>query len=239
MGVTAPSTDPHASAVPMSVTAETVGASVVSAGPSAPAAKPTSPVDGGPTVAVTAAPPTMSTPPQATGAGPTPAPVTSVPAWMQQAVQAQLAGRLVAAARGGEPGTVQRLTLHLHPADLGTVQVVATLDDGTVSLQLMAGSAATRDALRASLGALRSDLAAAGLDGARLDVSDQPPGSQQGLAQHQAGASREGSSHRPTGGSQAATTAATGRPDRGPEPTAARAGVPQGVRADRGVDLHL
>ena len=55
------------------------------------------------------------------------------------------------------------------------------MDDGTVSLQLLAGNPATREALRASLGVLRSDLAAAGLDGTRLDVSDQPP-SQQGTA---------------------------------------------------------
>jgi flagellar hook-length control protein FliK len=157
---------------------------------------------------------------------------------LQQAVQAQLSGRLVAAARESEAGTVQRLTLHLHPADLGAVQVVATMDDGTVSLQLLAGNPATREALRASLGVLRSDLAAAGLDGTRLDVSDQPP-SQQGAPQQQSGAWSDGSARAFTGG--AASHAMTSdRPDTGPVPSVGGTNVrsrPPG--RSQGVDLRL
>jgi flagellar hook-length control protein FliK len=135
--------------------------------------------------------PAAATSPATAPLATTPA-ASATPAWLQQAVHAQLTGRLVAAARGGDAGSVQRLTLHLHPADLGAVQVIATLDDGTVSLQLLAGNPATREALRSALGALRSDLVAAGLDGTRLDVSDQPP-SQQGTAQQQFGSTSEGS----------------------------------------------
>jgi flagellar hook-length control protein FliK len=163
-----------------------------------------------------------------------------IPQWLQQAVQAQLTGRLVAAARGGDAGSVQRLTVHLHPADLGAVQVIATMDDGTVSLQLLAGSSATRDALRASLGALRSDLAAAGLDGTRLDVSDQPP-SQQGTAQHQSGAASDGSGSGFTG------SRADGQPtmaghrgtDRAPRATAGADVRPAPPGTTQGVDLRL
>jgi flagellar hook-length control protein FliK len=164
----------------------------------------------------------------------------STPPWLQQAVQAQLTGRLVAAARGGAAGSVQRLTVHLHPADLGAVQVVATMDDGTVSLQLLAGNAATREALRASLGVLRSDLAAAGLDGTRLDVSDQPP-SQQGAPQQQSGGASDGSGRAFSSSGADGPPVSAGRrsADRAPG-AAAGAGVrpaPRGL--SQGVDLHL
>jgi flagellar hook-length control protein FliK len=166
----------------------------------------------------------------------TPTGATGVPQWLQQAVQAQLTGRLVAAARGSD-GSVQRLTLHLHPADLGAVQVVATLDDGTVSLQLLAGNPSTRDALRASLGVLRHDLAAAGLDGTRLDVSDQPP-SQQGMTQQQPGGRSAGSS-RSFEGPRAAGPAMAGRSDPGPAPAPSGADVRPGRGRNQGVDLRL
>jgi flagellar hook-length control protein FliK len=160
-----------------------------------------------------------------------------VPAWVQQAVQAQLSGRLVAAARGGEPGAVQRLSLHLHPADLGVVQVVATMDDGTVTLQLMAGNPATREAIRASLASLRTDLAAAGLDGTRLDVSDQPP-SQQNTPQQQFGdASGRGGSLTGRGDASAAHGGRLREAHEAPGP---RVGVRTGLAAaSQGVDLHL
>jgi flagellar hook-length control protein FliK len=103
-------------------------------------------------------------------AGPVP-----LPDWVPQALQQQLTGRLVAVATSG---AIQRLTVHLHPADLGAVQVVATMDDGVVSLQLAAGNHLTRDALRAALPTLQADLTAAGLGDTRLDVSDQSPGGQ-------------------------------------------------------------
>jgi flagellar hook-length control protein FliK len=154
-------------------------------------------------------------------------------------VQAQLTGRLVAAARGSEAGSVQRLTLHLHPADLGAVQVVATMDDGTVSLQLLAGNPATRDALRASLGVLRSDLAAAGLDGTRLDVSDQPP-SQQGTPQQQTGGWSDGSPRSFAGAGAAGPTAIAGVTGLGHAPTSGSADVrPQPLGHAHGVDLRL
>ena len=184
--------------------------------------------------------PASSTPAATSAAAP--AAATPVPAWLQQAVEAQLTGRLVAAARGAGADSVQRLTVHLHPADLGAIQVIATMDDGTVSLQLLAGNAATRDALRASLGVLRSDLAGAGLDGTRLDVSDQPP-SQQGAGQHQSGAMSDGSAGSFTGSTR--STADGHQPGRrsvdAVPATAARVAAvrpaPPGVA--QGVDLRL
>jgi flagellar hook-length control protein FliK len=164
--------------------------------------------------------------------------VAPLPTWVQQAVQTQLSGRLLAAARSSEPGAVQRLTLHLHPADLGSVQVVATLDDGTVSLQLAAGNPTTREALRASLSTLRSDLAAAGLDGARLDVSDQPPSSHHGPT-HQPGTGGDGSRHHLGSGADHALTTGTGSGDPRHDARATGTRPRPGSRPNQGVDLHL
>jgi flagellar hook-length control protein FliK len=200
------------------------------------AADPTSPPSAGQLTPAAVAVPSSGAPAPA----PTTAPAGSatISQWLQQAVQAQLTGRLVAAARGSEAGSVQRLTLHLHPADLGAVQVVATVDDGTVTLQLLAGNPATREALRASLGVLRSDLAAAGLDGTRLDVSDQPPG-QQGAPQQQSGAGFDGSAGAFTGGTAGHATTA-GRTHPGPVPSAVGADVlSRPLSRGQGVDLRL
>jgi flagellar hook-length control protein FliK len=175
-----------------------------------------------------------------TGAAPAAGvPATAVPAWVQQAVQAQLSGRLVAAARGADPSALQRLTLHLHPADLGVVQVVATMHDGTVSLQLMAGNPLTRDAMRASLATLHADLAAAGLSGTQLDVSDQPP-SQQGAAQQQPGTSSDGSSRHFAGSGADGRLAAGGPGGAGRQAPPVVAGLRPGhPGTPAGVDLHL
>jgi flagellar hook-length control protein FliK len=212
------------------VTATTTGPSQPSTG-SARTADPSQPLPAG---QVTPAAPATSSAPTSPSA---PHRSTGEPQWLQQAVQAQLTGRLVAAARGSD-GSVQRLTLHLHPADLGAVQVVATLDDGTVSLQLLAGNPSTRDALRASLGVLRHDLAAAGLDGTRLDVSDQPP-SQQGMAQQRSGGWSAGSSRSFAGPGAEGHAMAAGRSDLGPAPSPGGADVRSGRARNQGVDLRL
>jgi flagellar hook-length control protein FliK len=188
-----------------------------------------------PTAATNGASVAASAPVLATGAaGP-----VGAPAWMQQALQSQLADRLVAAARNSGTGSIQRLTVHLHPADLGAVQVVATMDDGAVSLQLMAGNLATREALRASLAVLRHDLAAAGLDGTRLDVSDQAP-SQQGTPQQQSGGWSDGSPRPFTGSGAAGPTASAGVTGIGHGPASVGADVrPRPPGHAQGVDLRL
>lgn len=89
-------------------------------------------------------------------------------------VQSQLGHRLVALAEADDG--VHRLSVQLHPQDLGIVQVVAVLSEGRLHLQLSAGSDLGREALRGALADLRADLASAGLGAeTTLDLSEQGP----------------------------------------------------------------
>ena len=89
-------------------------------------------------------------------------------------VQSQLGHRLVALAEADQG--VHRLSVQLHPQDLGIVQVVAVLSEGRLHLQLSAGSDLGREALRGALADLRADLASAGLGAeTTLDLSEQGP----------------------------------------------------------------
>lgn len=64
-----------------------------------------------------------------------------------------------------------RLTLRLHPADLGEVKVVLTVKDGAVDVTLSAGAAA-RDALREGSPQLRALLELAGASTGQVTVRD-------------------------------------------------------------------
>jgi flagellar hook-length control protein FliK len=64
-----------------------------------------------------------------------------------------------------------RLTLRLHPADLGEVKVVLTVKDGAVDVTLSAGAAA-RDALREGSPQLRALLELAGATTGQVTVRD-------------------------------------------------------------------
>jgi hypothetical protein len=82
-------------------------------------------------------------------------------------------GPTVADPARGNPVTdqVHRLTLRLHPADLGEVKVVMTVKDGVVDVTLSAGAAA-REALREGSPQLRSLLEIAGATTGQLVVRE-------------------------------------------------------------------
>jgi flagellar hook-length control protein FliK len=65
-----------------------------------------------------------------------------------------------------------RLMLQLRPEQLGRVDVQVTLNNGQVSIHLLADNAASRQMLRDHMPELRDALADAGLDAGSLDVGD-------------------------------------------------------------------
>jgi flagellar hook-length control protein FliK len=69
-----------------------------------------------------------------------------------------------------EADGIHRLTVHLHPADLGPVSLVAEIRDGTVAMQLAGSTEAARDALRAALPDLRRELTDSGFRDCQLDL---------------------------------------------------------------------
>jgi hypothetical protein len=161
----------------------------------------------------------------APGAAAVPAPVLAATA---QLVGQQLGGPVAALARAGNG--VHQITVHLRPAELGAVQVVATFGDAGTTVQLRAGTEATREVLRAALADLGADLAAAGAQGTSVEVSDQAPS-------HHPGTGHPGdeAGRRPT--APATHPGGTGRSrDAVPvAPTAERAGPARG----RALDIHV
>ncbi|MEU4164939.1 flagellar hook-length control protein FliK, partial [Actinoplanes sp. NPDC026670] len=99
------------------------------------------------------------------------APATPAPA------AAQVATRLVPLRLDADG--VHRLTVNLHPADLGPVQVVAEIRNGDITVQLSGGTEAGTEALRSSLDDLRRELENSGFGNCTLDL-------RQGNAQQQA-----------------------------------------------------
>ncbi len=79
------------------------------------------------------------------------------------------------------PDGIHRLTVHLHPADLGPVQLLAEMRAGTLHLKLVGGSEMAREALRMALPDLRRELTDAGVTTASVDVrrEDSAPGQSQ------------------------------------------------------------
>ncbi len=90
-------------------------------------------------------------------------------------VASQLAPYLAALRRG--PDGSHHISVLLHPAELGQVQVVVELRAGTVNLALSGAHEAARDALVGALPALRRELAEAGLTVGSTNVFAQDPGS--------------------------------------------------------------
>ncbi len=80
---------------------------------------------------------------------------------------------------------VHRLTVQLHPVDLGPVQVIAEIRNGDISVQLTGGTEAGTDALRQGLDDLRRELQESGFGNCSLDLRQ---GSQQDQARQQFGA---------------------------------------------------
>ena len=77
---------------------------------------------------------------------------------------------------------VHRLTVNLHPVDLGPVQVVAEIRNGEINLQLSSSTDAGHDSLRDSLDQLRRELEQSGFSNTNLDLRQ---GSQQDQARQQ------------------------------------------------------
>jgi flagellar hook-length control protein FliK len=105
---------------------------------------------------------------------------------------------------------VHRLTVHLHPVDLGPVQVVAEIRNGDISLQLTGSTDAGTDALRDSLGDLRRELEDSGFGNCTLDLrqgtAQQEQARQQFAAAGWAGRGGTGSARADTPTAEPATT---------------------------------
>jgi hypothetical protein len=80
---------------------------------------------------------------------------------------------------------VHRLTVNLHPVDLGPVQVVAEIRNGEISVQLSGSTDAGTDALRDALGDLKRELEESGFGNCTLDLRQ--GSSQQDQARQQSG----------------------------------------------------
>jgi flagellar hook-length control protein FliK len=70
---------------------------------------------------------------------------------------------------------IHRLTVHLHPADLGMVSLVAEIRDGAVHLHLAGANEAAREALREALPDLRRELQQGGFTRCSLDLGQGTP----------------------------------------------------------------
>ena len=103
----------------------------------------------------------------------------SAPVVPPQVLAAQLAPRAVAAALAATRTGLHTIHVQLRPAELGTIQLVATMGDDGLRLHLHAASDATREVLRSALGDLRADLTDGGITRlSSLDVSDRAPDQQ-------------------------------------------------------------
>jgi flagellar hook-length control protein FliK len=71
-------------------------------------------------------------------------------------------------------GTTE-LTVALHPAELGSVGITATVRDGLLTVTVACADRAAHDAVAAALPTLRHDLAAAGFTGVDVAFGDRGP----------------------------------------------------------------
>jgi flagellar hook-length control protein FliK len=116
-----------------------------------------------------------SAPPNARVEGPAPvapAPAPSAPPPVPGPLAAQVAMR-IAPLRLDADG-VHRLTVNLHPVDLGPVQVVAEIRNGTINVQLSGSTEAGTDALRSAMDELRQELEQSGFGSTTLDLRQGP-----------------------------------------------------------------
>jgi flagellar hook-length control protein FliK len=122
----------------------------------------TAPVEAGALVAPGVPAPANVTGPQAATPAQPAAPAVPTPAAAQVAMH-------IAPLRPDADG-IHRLTVHLHPVDLGPVQVVAEIRDGDISVRLTGGTDAGTEALRSSLDDLRRELTDSGFRNCSLDL---------------------------------------------------------------------
>ncbi len=69
---------------------------------------------------------------------------------------------------------VHRLTVNLHPVDLGPVQVIAEIRNGAVNVQLSGATDAGNEALRNAMDDLRRELEQSGFSNTTLDLRQNP-----------------------------------------------------------------
>jgi flagellar hook-length control protein FliK len=105
---------------------------------------------------------------------PPPAPATPGP------LAGQLATRIVPLRLDADG--VHRLTVNLHPVDLGPVQVIAEIRNGEINVQLSSSTDAGHESLRTALEDLRRELQQSGFSNTSLDLRQ---GSQQDQARQQ------------------------------------------------------
>ncbi|GAA0418616.1 flagellar hook-length control protein FliK [Actinoplanes campanulatus] len=134
------------------------------------------PVEAGPAHPGAAGLPGMTGPQATAPTAQAPAPQAPPPA-TPSPYAAQLATRIIPLRLDADG--VHRLTVHLHPADLGPVQVVAEIRNGDINVRLTGGTEAGTEALRQSLDDLRRQLNEAGFNNCSLDL-------RQGSAEQQA-----------------------------------------------------
>src|SRR6185312_15027377 len=90
------------------------------------------------------------------------------PAYLPQPVARQLAAPLLRLRAGGDGS--HTLTIALHPADLGPVNVHVRLIGDAMTIQLASTSESAHDVLREALPQLHQELQAAGLSSAGLSL---------------------------------------------------------------------
>jgi flagellar hook-length control protein FliK len=111
---------------------------------------------------------------------------------------------------------VHRLTVNLHPADLGPVQVVAEIRNGSVNVQLSGSTEAGHDALRNAMDDLRRELEQSGFSNTTLDLRQgQQDQTRQQFASMENG--RGNASGRPAATPESAPTAPAGPQPTGPD----------------------
>ena len=81
----------------------------------------------------------------------------------------------------------QQLTVQLHPAELGAVNVTATIDNGTLNVTVACADQAARAAVTAALPALHHQLSTAGFTGVDVSFGSQSQNAQQQTANRQGG----------------------------------------------------
>jgi flagellar hook-length control protein FliK len=86
----------------------------------------------------------------------------------------QLAARIAPLRQG--PDGVHRIAVELHPADLGTVGIVAEIRNGNVHLHFTGGSELTRETLRQAMPDLRRELQDAGFANTGFDLDENTSG---------------------------------------------------------------
>jgi flagellar hook-length control protein FliK len=140
-----------------------------------------------------------------------PAPAAPAAAVVPPTAQ-QLAMRIVPLRLDGDG--VHRLTVHLHPVDLGPVSVVAEIRNGAIQVQLTGSTEAARETLRSAMTDLRRDLQDAGFTSCQLDLRQDAPAG--GQPQPRSFGARAAAAMGQPG---ADTAAGDGAPARGPSQT--------------------